>query len=138
MKVRNGETTVNPQTGKVDDVRAPYNTTANLITGPGMVPPNSVFATVPARFVEETDTPILSGIDGKRSAYVTLDGPAPTAPPITTLGQTLSMDFDFGDRIEIPAGSGNLYTIIFVERMNPPFGAASYYRAHVCPHPFPA
>lgn len=112
-------------------MRAPYDNTATIKNGHNTATPGAIRAVVDARLVLEGVTPVLGGPVLSRMGYVTLDGPVPNLPVQTVVaGLVETWDYGMADVIEFP-GDTNKYLVMFCERMDPPDGSPSYYRAHV-------
>lgn len=110
--------------------RGSFDTTADLIYGPLGLIPGAVYSTQDCRFV-----PLLFSITDpipltERVGYITLAGPAPSAPKSTSIGIVYTVDYGFADLIAIPHGALPNYRVLFVEsviyRSHDP-----YYRVHV-------
>lgn len=112
--------------------RAPLSTTARFIKGPSDADPGAVRFEGPARFVP---------VDG---VFMTGPGaPSPLGWVTTDSGEPLGSWVDapfglkpsLGDLVQVPAGGDTLGWVLYVERIL--WGPADYYRAVVCPLPYP-
>jgi len=111
--------------------RAAFNTTCDLVWGPGTATPGVVrVANVPCRYVpEDIELPTLERMAG-RLAYVNMDA---ATPQLATIGGSIdaqTLDYDFADRIAIPSGVAPIYLALLNETLTPGVGTP-YVRCHV-------
>jgi len=113
--------------------RAAYNTTCDIINGPGTASPGTIrHANVPCRFVSDSIIFQREKWLDQDVAYVTMDesdiGAYYEFNPIPdyTIKPKLC------DRLAIPSGVAANFTVLWTEKVFPAF-VAPYYRAHVVP-----
>ncbi len=111
-------------------MRADYNQTCDVITGPSSPIPGVVIFSCPCRFVAETKEIPLTDPLSDRVAYVTMDGGIPSGPDVIGGPVSYTSDFGFANLIAVPSGNVPVYQVLFVEvvvNIPGPF----YARAHV-------
>lgn len=113
-------------------MRAIYNTTCDIIDGPGTASPGTVrHAAVPCRLVVETIIKPFEKWLRARTHYVTLDEANILGGFVeATSPTTFTVDTDDADRLAIPSGAAAGYTVIFTEVITPLIDPV-YRRAHV-------
>ena len=112
-------------------MRAPYDTTCDIVDGPGTGSPGAVrHAGVPCRFVDDTRVFQREKWLDLDVAYVTMDESDVHAFFQTTVPPDVETVDAKCDRLAIPSGAAAGYTVLWTERVSNP-GHADYYRAHV-------
>lgn len=111
-------------------MHAPFNTTCDVVMGPGTATPGLVLFSCPCRVVPEVrQIPDTSPVN-ERVAYITMDGGAPVGPLVGGGPVTYSSDYNWSDRIAVPSGNVPEYEVLFTEEVIPPT-IPLYWRAHV-------
>lgn len=111
--------------------RAPYNTTCDIIDGPGTATPGNVrHANVPCRYVEDDRVVQREKWLDFDAAYITMDESDVHAVFSFTVPPDYEILTEECDRIAIPSGAAAGYTVLWTEEVFPDVGA-SYFRAHV-------
>lgn len=111
-------------------MRAPFDTTCDLIYGPGGLSPGTVYATGVCRFVPLSPEDILLDPLDERQGYITMEFAIPNQPGVVNSNPLYAVNYDESDLIAIPTGSVPQYQVLFVERMTYRTHPV-YYRVHV-------
>lgn len=112
-------------------MRADYDTTCDVIDGPGTATPGNVrHAGVQCRLVDDSIVFQREKWLDQDVAYVTMDESDVHAVLVSAGGPDfVTVDAEC-DRLAIPSGAAAGYTVLWTESVSPD-GAAVYYRAHV-------
>lgn len=112
-------------------MRAPYDTTCDLVYGPSGAVPGTVYSTRSCRLVFDSHELIQSLPFSERVAYITMDGPAANSYRFTDHGGgDYDLDFSFADLVAVPSGGVPGYQVLFVEEVVYKSHPV-YYRVHV-------
>jgi len=112
-------------------MRAVYDTTCDIINGPGTASPGTVrHANVPCRLVVETIILPREKWVMFRTHYVTMDEFDCHAEIITTTGVIYEIITKNCDRLAIPSGAASGYTVLWTEAITPTHGTP-YLRVNV-------
>lgn len=95
--------------------RGSFNTTCDLIKGPGASSPGSVYSTRDCRLVGEIYQDMSLSPFSLRRYYVTMEGAKPNEAASTNIGEVFSFDFAKADRIALPSGVAANFVVLFVE-----------------------
>lgn len=113
--------------------RAAFNTTCDIIYGPGTATPGDVKATVDCRLVVE-DGITLEGVGAPtRGHYLTHNG-SPNVPAWSS--PAFGMDPQLADQVAIPAGDPPNWWVLW-EEVIAWDGQTTYYRSHLIALPLP-
>lgn len=111
-------------------MRAAFNTTCDLINGPGGPDPGNVRVSGACRAVPETHQLPTSLPLSDRVAYITMIFATPLPPLVTPDGDDYVLNMGWADMIAIPSGNIPVYQVLFVELVDT-YAFPDYYRAHV-------
>lgn len=113
-------------------MRAPYDTTCDIIDGPGTATPGNVrHANVPCRVVGDSIVFQREKWLDLDVAYVTMDE-ADVHANIIASGTDWLIQTNHCDRLAIPSGAAAGFTVLWTESVSLALGVV-YYRAHVKP-----
>ncbi len=112
------------------DMRATYDTTCDVITGPSSPSPGVVIFSCPCRLVFEKKELILTDPLADRIAYITMDGGIPVGPNSIGGPAVYTVDYGYANIVSIPSGNLPVYQVLFTEVVLH-IPSPLYYRAHV-------
>lgn len=111
-------------------MRAPYNTTCDLIYGPSGLVPFTVYASGNCRLIPESIQAIQIAPLNLRYGYITLDFAMPNQASVSNVGDIFTTDYSFADLIAIPTGNSFNFRVLWVEIVTY-LSHAPYFRAQV-------
>lgn len=112
-------------------MKAPYDTTCDIIDGPGTMTPGNVrHANVPCRLVGDLIVHTREKWLNLDVAYVTMDETDVHAEIFQAPVGVYTITDANCDRLAIPSGAAASHTVLWTESISP-FGQPVYYRAHV-------
>jgi hypothetical protein len=112
-------------------MKSPYDTTCDIIDGPGTVTAGTIrHSNVPCRVVSDLivfqrEKWLLQDV-----AYVTMDESDVHSAITTPDNLVFTITDGFADRLAIPSGGAATHTVLWTEMVSPA-GQPAYYRAHV-------
>lgn len=116
--------------------RAPYDTTADLILGPGVPGAGTVYRTIDCRFVPQTQI----GYEGLplalSSVWITFDPPGAHTPDFTFAVGGWSCDVTRADDVAVPSGAVPEWWVCEMAAVFAP-GQPVYVRVSLAPLPRP-
>lgn len=123
----------NDRDDREGNMRAAFNSTCDVMTGPAGVPPNTVVATnVPCRIVSDALIVRRSKVMSRETAHVTMDAHEPTGMMLGMGATDYSGDTDTHDLLAIPSGAAFDWHVVWVEVITPNVGSI-YFRVYVAP-----
>lgn len=114
-------------------MRGPFNTTCDIICGPGSATPGVLRGTFPCRYVAADGIFLVGAHSPGRVGWITVAGILPRGP-WTAPG--IGMDVSVADLVAVPSGVAPQYYVLYTDEV---FwrGQPLYYRANLVllPHP---